>query len=62
MACKNCVGNMSLDELENQMFAHLWTKTDDGWTVKCEDGTLVTFASVSEAKEFILSGEHRDNG
>lgn len=59
MGCKNCE-SFSLDELENKMFAHLITETDKGFTVRKDNGTIVTLASFQEAKEFIFDGGLRD--
>lgn len=38
------------------MFAHLIDETEDGFTVRKDDGTIVTLASFQEAKEFIFDG------
>ena len=55
MGCKNCE-SFDLDELEDKMFAHLINKTEDGFTVRKDNGTIVTLASFQEAKEFIFDG------
>lgn len=55
MSFRNCQ-EVDLDDLEDQMFAHLITEMEEGFTVKLDDGTIIIFDSFAEAKEFIFDG------
>ena len=59
MGCSNC-DNVSLDDYENAMFAHLITQRDNKWYVRTDSGIIKEFKSHTLAKEFIFMGGVQD--
>jgi len=55
MGCSNC-DNVSMDDYENAMFAHMITERRGKWYVRCDNGKIKEFASHNDAKEFIFNG------
>ena len=59
MGCKNC-DNVSLEDYENAMFAHLITERRGKWYVRTDSGIIKEFKSHTAAKEFIFMGGVQD--
>ena len=59
MGCKNC-DNVSLEDYENAMFAHLITERNGKWYVRTDSGIIKEFTSHTSAKEFIFMGGVQD--
>ena len=59
MGCRNC-DNVSLEDLENAMFAHLVRKVKGKFTITTDSGIIKSFDTFNEAKEFIFNGGVQD--
>ena len=59
MACRNC-DNVSIDDLENAMFAHMIKEVKGKFTVTTDSGIIKSFDTFQDAKEFIFNGGAQD--
>ena len=60
MSCRNC-DNVSIDDLENAMFAHMIKEVNSKFTVTTDSGIIKSFDTFQDAKEFIFNGGAQDN-
>lgn len=60
MSCRNC-DNVSIDDLENAMFAHMIREVNSKFTVTTDSGIIKSFDTFQDAKEFIFNGGAQDN-
>lgn len=59
MSCRNC-DNVSIDDLENAMFAHMIREVNSKFTVTTDSGIIKSFDTFQDAKEFIFNGGAQD--
>lgn len=59
MSCRNC-DNVSIDDLENAMFAHMIKEVNSKFTVTTDSGIIKSFDTFQDAKEFIFNGGAQD--